>query len=452
MLTIDVHSHVFNASDLPVSGFLRAQAPGLPKVVFEIVEKLLYSVTPRFREFRDSEEIEVLSDEETDAILDELLEQYPELAGELGREQQDAQERGMVRGPAKLMSQIRGAIRWVHLLTQSRQRIADILLRTYEEVDLTTPLMMDIDKWVDDEARTDPPARVSKLEELIRIFGGKLHPFVSFDPRRAIEEEADPLGMVRDAVETKGFLGVKLYPPMGFRPTGNEDTNPPLTEPGRYNAVLDELFAYCSSREVPITAHCSPGGAETGPATGLNSNPVFWRPVLENHPELRVNFAHFGGVENLLEAGSDGWAWEISQMMGQFEHVYADTGHHGLFDRSDREQYLSRLRALFEAHPIVRRRLMYGTDWHMIVRTGKHRRFFRDYRDFYERLVNGDAVAIEDFFGGNAVVFLGLDEGGAVRRRLMEFYATNDLNHPQWLAEPPIPRAKSKARTPVASR
>ena len=71
--------------------------------------------------------------------------------------------------------------------------------------------------------------------------GPRVHGFIGFDPlRKALydrgkhkADESDPLAIVRTAIEVNevpadgsatasgGFIGVKLYPPMGFQASGN---------------------------------------------------------------------------------------------------------------------------------------------------------------------------------------------------------------------------------------
>ncbi len=105
----------------------------------------------------------------------------------------------------------------------------------------------------------------------------------------------EPLDLVREAIEEHGFLGAKLYPPMGFRASGNEGATPNFDDllgylglPSTSDRVgfarrVDEglglLFDYCSANGVPVTAH-------TGP-TNLayytyhdRLNPAYWREVL----------------------------------------------------------------------------------------------------------------------------------------------------------------------------
>ncbi len=438
-MLIDVHSHLFNASDLPVAGFLKTRVPELPEWLCLVVEKMLQAVAPAAVDSA-AEEPEILTDAEAQAILDRYLPEIeaarPDLAADIARARA-AEEPVALEAFGLSRDSILGTIKWVHLMMRSRPHIAKRFFAFFDDVDLTLPLMVDLDRWLGATAETEPRERARKFEALIGEFRGKLHPLVCFDPRRVVEDDLEPLALVRECIEERGFLGVKVYPPMGFRPTGNDQTVPPLDRPQRYDEVLDQLFAYCADAGVPITTHCSPGGAEAGDQTGLNSDPKYWEPVLEKYPALRVNFAHFGGFTDLQEKGPDAWAWTIARLMDRFDGIYADTGHHGLFSPTEFDGYLNALKELFAAYPICRERLMYGTDFHMILRTNKHGQFLKDYRRFYALLVDDDRGASERFFAGNALRFLGLDnQRSNNHRRLFDYYQARGWTFPSWMKVP----------------
>jgi hypothetical protein len=81
------------------------------------------------------------------------------------------------------------------------------------------------------------------------------------------------------------------------------------------------------------------------------------------------------------------------------------------------------------------RRLMYGTDWNLLVREGDIRPCFDEFVKLFEEIDKeikpvGDLYSpSQRFFGQNAVDWMGLKSGKA-RTRLEGFYARNqvDLN------------------------
>ncbi|NVK27420.1 MAG: amidohydrolase family protein [Flavobacteriia bacterium] len=87
------------------------------------------------------------------------------------------------------------------------------------------------------------------------------------------------------------FLGVKLYPPLGFDPypDGTPDINP------RKARVL-YLYSFCAQRGIPLTVHTSSGGFQlmSKERHKLYTSPERWLPVMDRFPNLRINFAHCG--------------------------------------------------------------------------------------------------------------------------------------------------------------
>ena len=66
-----------------------------------------------------------------------------------------------------------------------------------------------------------------------------------------------------DVVENDGFLGVKLYPVMGYYPIGNATLPNPANIDGttwvQIDKALAELYRVCEEKEIPITATRPPG-------------------------------------------------------------------------------------------------------------------------------------------------------------------------------------------------
>jgi hypothetical protein len=84
-------------------------------------------------------------------------------------------------------------------------------------------------------------------------------------------------------------------------------------------------------------------------------------------------------------------------------------------------------------------RLMYGTDWDMMVIEGKATRgYLDDFMTMFGQLaakhdLNPDGDLVNRFFGLNAVEYLGLRAGQRTRQRLDDFHR----GHPQpaWMAK-----------------
>lgn len=207
-----------------------------------------------------------------------------------------------------------------------------------------------------------------------------IKPFFAVDPRRP-----DVFERMKQALETDGFGGVKLYCPNGYSPL---------------DPRLDKVYHYCVVNDVPVTAHCSYGGfatlenrvvvqgaiyqdnqvkeysgllrfnkriVEAGGieerALALN-HPDLWAVVLGKYPRLRLNLAHAGvrGADDIEERHE--WSRLIFDLMLRNENLYTD------FSCNSSEASISHLwRLASEADAChvgglkVTDRVMFGTDF-----------------------------------------------------------------------------------------
>src|SRR6516225_6340068 len=140
-------------------------------------------------------------------------------------------------------------IRWALLYTRHRYELAEELDQLHGRIGqksrmvLMTPAIVDFSKWLEDEDQLSIEEQVDVMARIAcRRDGPRVHGFVGFDPlRQALYDhhrrkpgDKDPMAIVRHAIEvdrilvgnstkaTGGFVGVKLYPPMGFQATDNE--------------------------------------------------------------------------------------------------------------------------------------------------------------------------------------------------------------------------------------
>jgi hypothetical protein len=157
-----------------------------------------------------------------------------------------------------------------------------------------TPAIIDFTKWLEDEDQLSIQDQVDVMTRIACRRGGpRVHGFVGFDPlRQALYDhhrrspaDMDPMAVVRRAIEvnqivvgdstrtTGGLVGVKLYPPMGFRATDNRHLpDASFNEPAylrspdtglgsqigsKLDAALSKLYTWCSDNNVPIMAQRS---------------------------------------------------------------------------------------------------------------------------------------------------------------------------------------------------
>jgi predicted TIM-barrel fold metal-dependent hydrolase len=352
---------------------------------------------------------------------------------------------------------------WAPKLSDYRFQLADLTGRFNSpggDPVLLTPATLDITHWLQSAQNGPPPTRLADQAELMCLIsllqteGQLVHGFIAYDPWRQVDDVAQhraitALNLVQIAIEEKGFAGVKLYPPMGFRATDNasiadSDFPPWLAGPYpnlgvRLDKALYSLYDYCATRDVPIMAHCAPTQGPDPKAAG-QADPEYWKQLLDRsaYKNLRVNLGHFGGIWDLNSASST-WTSKVIDMIGSglYPNLYADFA-----DFSDilgrtpdqttkRGQILAKLVQLIGTNPAVKLRILshilYGSDWHLLDREPGN----ADYPDAMatqmDNSFTGDALPPKLFLQ-NGARFLGLVSGGKTLGRLTDFYNNNNGN------------------------
>lgn len=347
-------------------------------------------------------------------------------------------------------------------------------LRTYNQkgsrvVDLMLPSMVDYDFWLAKGRKT--PTHLSVQVEVMRqiaiLTGGRVHAFVPFDPLRQIafdldHSKTDSYSLVIDAIETKGCVGVKLYPPMGFAALGNRDLKtkegkpfwgrewlPAWTSRPDLGQLLDDamtkMLGWCERNDVPVMAHTNLSNGVSDDFEALAGS-QYWANALKAFPALRVSFGHFGDtspVEDGLARARGFTALMASDKGAAGAYAYADAGYFVEVLRKQPE-LLANLRQLYE-DPVragrapLATRFMYGTDWEMTLTEGAIEDYLADFVKLFDELESRPAIREQrlgnlsgHFFGGNAADWAGLHKGEPARRRLDEFYKRYGVATPDW--------------------
>jgi hypothetical protein len=146
------------------------------------------------------------------------------------------------------------------------------------------------------------------------------------------------------------FMGIKVYPPLGFDPWPED-----LTELEK----VKYMYEFTIENNIPITAHCSPGGFLVNDAFKDFSSPFKWASVLENYPALRLNLAHFGGVEK------PAWREKILELILEhdYKNFYTDISYQGVHKNS-----YDSLKKIFDRYQNDQKRrlserVIFGTDF-----------------------------------------------------------------------------------------
>jgi predicted TIM-barrel fold metal-dependent hydrolase len=362
----------------------------------------------------------------------------------------DAVVQGVLKAPLQLV----GVFYLACLLTLPRADLTDTLAklptRYGSDVRFFAPALVDYSYWLDDFEN------VSLLDDQVRVMSDiaarkgrpfAVHPYISFCPWRQIVEPRQ-LDVVKDAIQNKGFIGVKLYPVMGFLPIGNAQADP-ATYPEKLrktrpdwaqalDASLTSLYAWCVAEDVPILAHCSESQAPSADA-GRRGGPEGWRHVLSmpQFANLRLNLGHLGGLWGLAKPSHNDWTQSLIPLLASDSNLYADVSDYssimhrlGTSDANDDKAVSTAVAGFLRQSPAAKNKLMYGTDWVMLSKDMPAEQYYPSMR---ERLPAAWEVDAAGYFGANAARFLGLStkKGQAAaktRLRLEVFYQKHALD------------------------
>ena len=263
---------------------------------------------------------------------------------------------------------------------------------------LATPLMMDIEISSFNQ-KPECPYRyqIIEIEKIAKGlgWGNFLFPFIMFDPRRgrSKKEEIASNTIINVLERFDAFIGVKMYPKLGYHPDNKSIYNDDAT-----NRELELVYEYCNENKIPITIHCSRDGAYSDElytkykkAVDFLGHPSRWEEVIKRYPDINFNFAHFGGgwdFFGIYNKDHEYWSSLILEFMRNNKNVYADVSFHsGAFMRKisnlyfkfsssykklkgmNSNEYFRILKELLnekkKGEYLYRDKILFGTDWPM---------------------------------------------------------------------------------------
>ncbi|WP_419694185.1 amidohydrolase family protein [Mesorhizobium muleiense] len=354
------------------------------------------------------------------------------------------------------LDQIGAYLRWIPLFTLYRYKLVDRLAADHKrqgrEPLLLAPAMVDFEHWLGESVNRSPLPDQVKVMGLLakRAEGPPVHGYFGFDPLREIyfrvgKDPVSPLQLARTALEEHGFLGVKLYPPMGFRASGNKPPYPQRvrTQLGfdpskKLDEALDQLYKLCDDLGAPILAHGHASNG-AGPNYDARADPAFWLPVFGTYPKLHVCLAHFGRFRVVSEGApgtelpANSWEWRLGAYMRENPNapIYADLSFFSEVlhaDRVERAKLASDFSAwIREFDPDVKH-LLFGTDWLMLGMDPEYDRYIPTIDAFLRHDCHWSDDMINRVFVTNALRFFGLQAGEKTHGRLVAFYERSKLD------------------------
>ncbi len=464
---VDAHGHFFNASDVPVRGFVAeclghsAKSEELRKL-FEymgIIAEAIARIAPTAK--KEHEELQVLeaaARQDTNAgdtakrvsdFLERGRREAAESAVEVTRgsrflEQYRRMTRPALdrRGPLTV-DEVRsvvdhtggteprdfpsaatepdvnlafGALEFLNYMLARRS----VSLAAYRDaysaegaalrIDTTIGALVDFDYWLDCPPFSAHEDQIELHALLSSMHGGYMRPLLAYNPWTDIALGGAGLKRIKAewAKPKSPYVGVKIYPPMGFYPAGNW-ANPIITEKDRPNAqqldkTLGEFFAFCASERVPVLAHTGQSNGRD-PAHDELGGPTGWEALLSqwSTPGFQpiISFGHFGG------ASGNQWTQTLAELIGTYKDaaVHADLGYwEELMGTPDEVAKTSgRLKAAF-AVPVgsgtVADRVMFGTDWLMLSQQRRWKQYPDKVAQALERIAPDHW---RDILGANAL-------------------------------------------------
>lgn len=438
-MIIDVHSHLFTLRTVLTREAIRVITQrltdrGFPGFIVSAMEGLLDDLLDRPR-YLDEREllgllfVKLLGNDDFNALLDERLAGLP-LTITLREGDPRDLPIGVLRRALDTVSTVvddgasvgKSVFDIVETLRISMHstitEVADEILDQMDRDDAVVALMMDIHGPGEPQRDRDNFRRqIDGHREAALQRPGRVLPFFGLHPERP-----DHFELLQSAIETQGFVGVKLYPSLGYRIDQEE---------------LLRVYRYCAEKDVPVLLHCGHGGFYRKREYIDYCDPTPWTDVLVDDLEgLRVCFAHFGGWQSLgkpdgLDEGS--WGHTILELIESRPNVFTDLAYHTdqMVDRDLEAHYFGRLAELLE-DPKLQRRILYGTDsW--LLRMDLTNAVYRAY--YEAKMGPGDFDKIARLAPMEFLGFPGTD-GGAMRANLARYVAFMDANRERLGAEP----------------
>jgi predicted TIM-barrel fold metal-dependent hydrolase len=338
---------------------------------------------------------------------------------------------------------LRGAVRFLWFLTQNDADLPRLFQVQFKEPPmLGKPLMvshmMDLAPVYNQFPSAENPDELLDFEEkqLPRMAEFQARPgsnmiyFVAYNPYRDHWPKTRPgsasLELVARAIEQHGAWGVKVYPPSGYRPSGNAIKKRPSgirsriagqqydaryrPLPGDKNQALNDklkkLLKWCIDKDVPVFVHAGTGEFEAQKGYGLyHSDPAFWQDFLKDNPNLRLCLGHAGGADFWFGGNkATKWGQAVYDMCRTYPNVYCEITTHAELVSADKQAFfVDRLASLFNENRNNRnpgqyefsKKLIYGTDWYLpdaserktvLLATQKawlHDKLRKHYRDYF---------------------------------------------------------------------
>lgn len=272
---------------------------------------------------------------------------------------------------------------------KNQMHVFENILKFYPEGSKFGILSMDMHYMGAGDVPQSFEDQLKKLAKVKEKYPDRAFPFICADPRRP-----KILDLVKKYIEDHDFAGIKLYPPLGYFPTDER---------------LYPVYEYAQKHQIPITTHCSRSGVHYhGEITkemlkpcklklpdiskfdqkkqcSVFSHPLNYRHVLKDFPELKINFAHYGGVadwedkvfnprrdsKNIFDIN---FIDEINDLITEYKNAYTDISF-----TMHKEKFFPLLKILLTDHKLAHK-VLFGSDYYMVYFNKREKNYSLDVR------------------------------------------------------------------------
>jgi len=265
-------------------------------------------------------------------------------------------------------------------------RVTDKLMGQLKSRDSIIALTMDITENGTDDGLFE--RQIENTSKMVLAYPGRIFPFIAVNTRRS-----DHLRIMKSSLTGRGFVGIKLYPSLGY---------------DIYSDEMKEVFKYCRNHNTPMLMHCAYGGFYYKDEFRKNSSPELWGQILAEYPKLKICFGHFGGDKDLTATSIsiDSWTGKILTLMDNYSNVYADIAYHtgAMKGRKEQSNYFKNIKDLMN-HDVYGGRLLFGTDYFLVRKQLKEKNYWK----FFEENLSKDIFC--KMAEENPIEYLGLRNG-----------------------------------------
>ncbi|MDT0594872.1 amidohydrolase family protein [Glaciecola petra] len=288
----------------------------------------------------------------------------------------------------KMRAAWKGYLEMFRAILSPRSTNIHLFLRRYSKklgpsVHNVMAVTCDFDYFLGPKAYTSSQSSQIKLySKLAELTKGYVVPVLGVNPYK-LAADNDYENLVKDALQNKGFKGVKLYPTIGYAADGRESEI--AYNPKKYNSAdikggLWKLYKMCQGKYF-VMSHAQESKGVSRKAR-MYSNPNYWASVLAAFPNLHLNFGHLGGKNVANRQG-------YLALMTKYKNAYGDLGYQPYLENDLMAKVLiNEMRTASRSGSYSAfDKVMFGSDWFMLLQEKSSLDYLNNLYNTFDKLV-----------------------------------------------------------------